>query len=135
MYLYRFRLRAIQYPSIQEPCVAVADSADRHSAIESAESVRAIERDVAPLCVEAVDPVEASEGVGEADGEDVEASGIGGVGEVALEGQLLHDGVADELAVEVDLGAKARSTDVEEDALALHFRRDGDFAMPPRDAE
>src|SRR5580698_5553912 len=105
--------------------------ADRDSSIERAEAVGAVERDRAPFGVEAVDPVEAAEGVGDADGEDVEAAGVGGVGAVALEGKLLHDGVADEFLVEVDLGAEMRAADVKKDALAAHCRGDVDAAMPP----
>ncbi len=67
--------------------------------------------------------------------DEVEATGVGRVGEVALEGQLLHDGVADEFSVEEDLGAEAGSADVEEDALALPFGGDVDLFAPPRDAE
>ena len=63
------------------------------------------------------------------------AAGVGGVGEVALEGELFHDGVADELPVEVDLGAEAGSADVEEDAFAAHVGGDVDGAVPPGDAE
>ena len=88
----------------------------------------------APLGVEAVDPVEAAEGVGDADGEEVEAARICGVGEVALEGELFHDGVADELLVEEDLGAEAGAADVQEDALAAVGGGDIDGAVPPGDA-
>ncbi len=94
-----------------------------------------VERDLAPLGVEAVDPVEAAEGVGDADGEDVEVSGVDGAGAVALEGKLFHDGVADELLVEVDLGAEVGAADVEEDALAAELGGDVDGAMEPGDAE
>src|SRR6185437_15402194 len=86
---------------------------DRYAAIQRAEAVRAVERYLAPLGIEAVDPVEAAERIGDADGEMVDRrlavlGKAGGVGAVALEGKLLHDGVADELPVEVDLGAEAR---------------------------
>jgi hypothetical protein len=58
------------------------------------------------------------------------------VGEVALEGEFFHDGVADEFSVEEDFGAEVRSADVEEDALALPFGGDVDGrAAPPGDAE
>ena len=110
-------------------------SCDRHAAVEAGEAVGAVEFDGSPLGVEAVDPVVAAEGVGEADGEDVEAAGVCGVGEVALEGKLLHDGVADEFSVEEDFGAEAGSADVEEDALAFPFGGDVELATPPRDAE
>ena len=106
--------------------------AERHAAVEAGEAVGAVEFDGSPLGVEAVDPVVAAEGVGEADGEEVEAAGVGGVGEVALEGKLLHDGVADEFLVEEDLGAEAGSADVEEDALALPVGGDVDRRCPTR---
>ncbi len=77
----------------------------------------------------------AAEGVGEANAEEVEAAGVCGVGEVALEGELLHDGVADEFFVEEDLGAEAGSADVEEDAFALPVGGDVDLLAPPGDAE
>ncbi len=109
--------------------------ADRHAAVEAGEAVGAVEFDGSPLGVEAVDPVVAAEGVGEADGDEVEATGVCGVGEVALEGELLHDGVADEFFVEEDLGAEAGSADVEEDALALPVGGDVDLLAPPGDAE
>ena len=108
---------------------------DRHPAVEAAEAVGAVELDRTPLGVEAVDPVVAAEGVGDADGEQILSAGVGGGGEVGLEGQLLHDGVADQLPVEVDLGAQMRSANVQEDALARHGRGDFDLARPPRDAE
>jgi hypothetical protein len=44
-------------------------------------------------------------------------------------------GVADEFFVEVDLGSEVGSADVEEDALALHRRRDVDRSIPPGHAE
>src|SRR5215469_1521511 len=109
--------------------------AQRDPAIQCAEAVGAVERDLAPFGVEAVDPVEAAEGIGDADGEDVGAAGVGGVGAVALEGKLLHDGVADEPLVEVDLGAEVGAADVEEDSLAAHGGGDVDAAVPPGDAE
>jgi hypothetical protein len=97
--------------------------------------VGAVEFDGSPLGVEAVDPVVAAEGVGEADGDEVEAAGVCRVGEVTLEGELFHDGVADEFSVEEDLGAEAGSADVEEDAFALPFGGNVDKATPPGDAE
>ncbi len=95
----------------------------------------AVEFQGSPLGVEAVYPVVAAEGVGDADGDEVEAAGVCCVGEVALEGELFHDGVADEFLVEVDLGAQVGSADVEEDALALHRCRDVDRSIPPGDSE
>ncbi len=95
----------------------------------------AVEFDGSPLGVEAVDPVVAAEGVGEADAEEVEASGVCGVGEVALEGELFHDGVADEFSIEEDLGTEAGSADVEEDAFAFPVGGDVDLLAPPGDAE
>src|SRR6185437_10633267 len=94
----------------------------RDPAIQRAEAVRAVERYLAPLGIEAVDPVEAAERIGDADGEMVDRrlavlGKAGGVGALALEGKLLHDGVADELPVEVDLGAEVGAADVEEDAF------------------
>src|ERR1700735_5392529 len=62
---------SVEYPRVTDAEAIVR--ADCHASIKSAESVRAIERDVAPLCVEAVDPVIASERVGETYGEGVEA--------------------------------------------------------------
>ncbi len=108
---------------------------DGHAAVEAAEAVGAVETYGPPLGVQAVDPVVAAEGVGDADGDEVEAAGIGCVGEVALEGKLFHDGVADELVVDEDLGSEAGSADVEEDALALPVFRNFDLAVPPGDAE
>ena len=96
----------------------------------------AVEFDGSPLGVEAVDPVLAAEGDGDgADGDEVEAAGVCCVGEVALEGELFHDGVADEFFVEEDLGAEAGAADVEEDAFALPFGGDVDLPAPPGDAE
>ncbi len=119
--------------SILDPCSIVGR--EGHAAVEAGEAVGAVEFDGSPLGVEAVDPVVAAEGVGEADGDEVEAAGVGCVGEVALEGELFHDGVADEFFVEEDLGAEAGSADVEEDALALPVGGDVDLLAPPGDAE
>ncbi len=55
-------------------------------------------------------------------------------GDVALEGQLFHDAVANELLVEIDLGALARAANVQEDALALKRRGNFNGAPPPGDA-
>ncbi len=109
--------------------------ANRHATVEAGEAVGAVEFDDSPLGVEAVDPVVAAEGVGEPDGDEVEAAGVCGVGEVALEGELLHDGVADEFLVEEDLGAEACAADMEEDALVFPFGGDLDLLAPPGDAE
>ncbi len=123
---------------VEHPCIADTNAimrADGHAAVEAGEAVGAVESDGAPLGVEAVDPVVAAEGVGDADGEVIFAAGVRGLGEVALEGELFHDGVADEFAVEVDLGAEVGSADVEEDAFALHGCGDVDGAVPPGDTE
>src|SRR5207302_150981 len=109
------RTRTVQNPSRLDPYTPMR--ADGHAAVEAGEAVGAVEFDGSPLGVEAVDPVVAAEGVGEADGDEVEAAGVCGVGEVALEGELFHDGVADEFFVEEDLCAEAGAADVEEDAF------------------
>src|SRR3954469_21594756 len=105
--------------------------ADCHAPVKAGEAVGAVEFDGSPLGIEAVDPVVAAERVGEADGEEVEAAGVCGMGEVALEGKLLHDGVADEFFVQEDLSAKTGAANVEEDASALPFGGDVDLLAPP----
>lgn len=97
--------------------------------------MRTVEFDGSPLGVEAVDPVVATEWVGDADGQGVEATGLCCVSKVTLERQLFHDGVADQFLIEVDLGAQASSADVEEDAFAAHAGGDFDGTVPPGDAE
>src|SRR6266480_7423836 len=77
----------VEHPRIRHSYV-LGVSADCHAAVEAGEAVGAVEFDGSPLGVEAVDPVVTAEGVGEADAEEVEAPGVCGVGEVALEGKL-----------------------------------------------
>src|SRR5262249_46916337 len=99
------------------------------------EAMGAIERDVSPLGIETVYPVEAAEGVGDANGEMVFAAGLGCGSQVGFKGKLFHDGVAAELAIEIDLGPQVCTADVQEDSLAVHGGRNLDVPVPPRDAE
>src|SRR6266550_3672846 len=92
--LDRASISRVEYPEVLYPHFFVC--ADRHSAVEAGEAVGAVEFDGSPLGVEAVDPVVAAEGVGEADSHEVEAARVGSVSEVALKGKFFHDGVADE---------------------------------------
>src|SRR5437899_2422138 len=85
----------VEHPRIRHS-YALGMRTDSHAAVEAGEAVGAVEFDGSPLGVEAVDPVVAAEGVGEADGDEVEAPGVCGVGKVALKGKLFHDGIADE---------------------------------------
>ena len=123
-----FLRSGVEHPGIFDTN-AFGMRAYRHAAVEAGEAVGAVEFDGSPLGVEAVDPVVAAEGLVRRIAMRLKPPGSCGVGEVALERELLHDGVADEFLVEEDLGAEAGSADVEE--MRLPFQSVGTWIACP----
>jgi len=130
---YDFRIRRVQNPGIHKSG-AVRSVVNNQFTVEAAKAVRAVEVDLSPANDGSIDPIVAATGIGHANGEAIRAAGIGRGGEVALERQLLHDGVAGKLAVQIDLSPHSSAANVQKDTLPFHCGGNLNFAPPPGDA-
>ena len=91
-----------------------------------------VDVDLAPANDPAIYPVESPARIGDADGQPIFASGPGSGREIACEGQLLHDRVANQMFVQIHFGAHARPANAQQNALAAQRRGNLNITPPPR---